>query len=278
MTRVAAVLVTNDSERWIEQTLASVVDQGRAADVIVVVDDASTDATREIIGRVFGDRVRVVPSATTAVDRTSRIAANFRQGLAECLDCDVAVLGDHDDVWHHNRIGHQAGVLEVRSDATMLASDGRLVDESGQPTGGTLREAFPIPTDFKDTDPAGRMRVVLRHSVATGGACAVRPSAFAHVQIPPGWLHDRWWSLVAAAREELLVDEQQVIDYRVFAGQEVGLHRGHQDRSTVGRLVAAVGGIGGTLGRLGDLRSLAAMATPATKPELAWPRLLTNLL
>ncbi len=65
MTRVAAVLVTHDSERWIERTLASVVGQGRPADVIVVVDDASTDGTREIIGRVFGDRVRVVPSTTT---------------------------------------------------------------------------------------------------------------------------------------------------------------------------------------------------------------------
>ena len=47
MTRVAAVLVTHDAEPWIEATLASIVAQTRQPDEIVVVDDASTDATRD---------------------------------------------------------------------------------------------------------------------------------------------------------------------------------------------------------------------------------------
>jgi glycosyltransferase involved in cell wall biosynthesis len=278
MTRVAAVVVTHDSERWIEQTLASIADQGRPADVIVVIDDASTDRTRELVARTLGDQVRIVASTSTAADRVDRIAHNFRQGLRECLDCDVAILGDHDDLWHHNRIGHQAGVLEARSDTTMLASNGRLVDEEDQPTGGTLRDAFPIHVDLDAVDPAARMRAVLRRSVATGGASAVRPSAFANVEIPAGWLHDRWWSILATSREQLLVDDEVVIDYRVTAGQEVGLDSGHQQRSTAARAVAALTGLGRTTGRLRDLRRLAGTATPATRPELAGARLLRNLL
>ncbi len=278
MSRVAAVLVTHDSERWIERTLASVMDQARRADAVVVVDDASADGTRELIGRVFGDRVRVVPSTATAANRTDRIAHNFRQGLRECVDFDVAVLGDHDDLWHHHRIGHQAGILETRSDVAMLASDGRLVDEAGDPRGGTLRDAFPVPAGFRNADAADRLRVVLRHSVATGGASAVRPSAFAGIAIPQGWLHDRWWSLVAAVREQLLVDDEPVIDYRVSPGQEVGLDRGHQARSTASRLIVGLREAGGTVGRLGALRSLTAYATPQTRPELSGLRLLRNLL
>lgn len=278
MTRVAAVLVTSNSERWIEATARSVAGQSRAPDEIVVIDDRSTDATRDILARVLGDRARIVASTAQSTDRTVRIAHNFRQGLAECGACGIAVLGDHDDVWHSGRVGHQAGLLEARDADSMVASDGRLVDEAGTPVGGTLRDAFPVPVGFDGLAAAERMRTVLRHSVATGGASAVRPEAFADVVIPDGWLHDRWWSLVAAAREQLRVDPEVVIDYRVSAAQQVGLGRGHQDRGALARIVAGAGGLGATLARLRDLGGLAAIATPATHPEVSGPRLVRNLL
>jgi glycosyltransferase involved in cell wall biosynthesis len=278
MTRIAAVLVTHDSQQWIAETVVSVLGQSRSADVIVIVDDASTDDTVQIAGDLLGDRGRIVASTATSPDRVTRIAHNFRQGLQVVRDYDVAVLGDHDDIWHPNRIGHQVGVLEVWQQDVMLASDGRLVDEEGHPIGGTLRTAFPVPIDWAGAAPQELMRAVIRHSVATGGASAVRPAAFADLSIPKGWLHDRWWSLVATAREGLRLDSEQVIDYRVSAGQEVGLHRGAQDRASTGRLAAAMGSVPRTIARLGDLRSLTAQATDRTRPELAYPRLLRTLL
>jgi hypothetical protein len=192
-------------------------------------------------------------------------------------DCDIAVLGDHDDVWYPNRIGHQVGVLEVWQQDTMLASDGRLVDESGLPVGGTLRTAFPVSVDWSAASPAERMRAALRYSVATGGASAVRPAAFADEPIPAGWLHDRWWSLVATAREQVRLDDQVVIDYRVSADQEVGLDRASQDRSTLGRVFSGVTNLGATAAKVRDLQGLAAISTPATRPEVSGARLLRNL-
>lgn len=278
MTRIAALIVTSNSERWIEATALSIADQWRQPDDVVVIDDGSTDATHAILRRVLGDRVRIVGSTAQSDDRTNRIAHNFRQGLQECAECDVVVLGDHDDVWHGNRIGHQAGLLEVLADDVLVASDGRLVDEGGMPTGGTLRDVFPVPDDFDDRTAGERMRVVLRRSVATGGASALRPAAFVDVEVPPGWLHDRWWSLVAAAREQLNVDREVVIDYRVSTAQQVGLDRGHQDRSPLSRITAGVGGLGTTMSRLGDLRALAEFATPETRRELSGLRLARNLV
>lgn len=278
MTRIAAVLVTYNSQQWILATVESVLSQSRAADVIVIIDDASTDATVQIAGDLLGDRGHIIASTASSPDKVTRIAHNFRQGLQVVRDYDVAVLGDHDDIWHPNRIGHQVGTLEVWQQDVMLASDGRLVDDQGQPVGGTLRTAFPVSLDWSQADPHERMRAVIRHSVATGGASAVRPAAFADLPIPEGWLHDRWWSLVATAREELRLDSEQVIDYRVSAGQEVGLHRGHQGRSAAARLAAAAGGTSRSLARVNDLHSLTEQATERTQPELAYPRLLRTLL
>ena len=277
MSSVAALLVTRDSERWIELTLASVLGQSRRIDEVVVVDDGSTDATVDIVRRVLGDDARILSSTATSSDRSTRIAHNFRQGLQACVQHDVVVLGDHDDVWHPNRVGHQAGLLDVWRDEVMLASDGRLVDEEGRPTGGTLRDAFPVGIDWSSSSADTRMRIVLRHSVATGGACAVRPGALADVEIPAGWLHDRWWSLVATAREQLRVDDEIVIDYRVSADQQVGLDRGRQARSTPARLVSGVASLPGTLSRLGDLRALSAYATDRTRPVLSTTAILQAL-
>ena len=169
-------------------------------------------------------------------------------------------------------------LLEQSPATTLVASDGRLVDDSGHPLGGTLRGAFPVPAGFNDLPAGERMRIALRRSVATGGASALRPAAFADVTIPAGWLHDRWWSLVAMAREELLVDDEQVIDYRVSADQVVGLDTGNQDRATLGRMMAAAGGLRSTMSRLEDIRDwLPGFATDATRPALTGPRLLRNL-
>lgn len=278
MTRVAAVLVTSNSERWLEPTLASVRDQDRPADAIVIVDDASSDGTRAVIDRVLGERARVVASRARSTDKTSRIAANFRQGLQEVRDCGIAVLGDHDDVWHPHRIAHQVEVLDVWRDIELLASDGRLVDVDGAPVPGSLRTAFPVPADFNEMSPALQVRTVIRRSVATGGASAVRPEAFADVEIPPGWLHDRWWSLVAAARGSLRVDVDAVIDYRVSPEQEVGLDRGHQARSAVQRLRTGLASAGSTMSRIRDLQGLSRYATPSTSAEFAGSRLLRTLM
>ena len=49
MTRVAAAIVTHNSAAWLPATLASVLSQSRPPDRVVVVDDASTDATVAIL-------------------------------------------------------------------------------------------------------------------------------------------------------------------------------------------------------------------------------------
>jgi len=280
MTTAGVVLVTRDSERWIDQTLISILGQTQSPDEIVVIDDGSTDRTREIVLAALGSAGRVEESTTTDESRITRIAANFAQGLRLLQHCDVVVLGDHDDVWYPERIAWQVGQLEAHPSASMLASDGRLVDGDGEPIGGTLRSVFPVPGDFNELDPGRRMQVTLRHSIATGGASAMRPAAFADVEIPEGWLHDRWWSMVATAREAMRVDDHVVIDYRVTADQEVGLDRGTQDAAGAARVSRAVSSGGaGAYRKLRDVQTrLFPLATTETRRELRTHRLLRTLV
>ena len=280
MSSVAALVVTHDSERWIEATLRSILEQSLLPETVVVIDDASADRTLEIVVDVLGTDADVRAADTSASDRITRIAQNFEQGVRACEAYDIVVLGDHDDIWHPTRIEHQARLLADSPSVAMVASDGMLVDAEGQAVGGRLRTVFPVDDGFNVLSPAQQMRFTLRHSIATGGASALRPSLFADLTVPPEWLHDRWWSLVATAQESMLVDDVVVIDYRVTESQEVGLNRGTQESGGVARAVKVSGSQGaGAYRKLRTLQSrLGPLCTSQTRPEIGTRSLVRNLL
>ena len=280
MTSTAAVVVTHNSQRWIEATLRTVIEQTTPAEAVVIIDDASVDDTVAIVRRLLGGEADVRPAESTDPVRVTRIAQNFEQGVRACADFELVVLGDHDDLWHADRIAHQVRLLEQQPAMAMVASDGRLVDVEGRAVGGTLRSVFPVAEGFNSMPPSEQMRETLRHSIATGGASALRPALFADLTVPPGWLHDRWWSLVATAMEAMLVDESVVIDYRISDEQEVGLERGSQGSAGVARLSQLKASDGaGPLRKFRDVSThLTRFSTPATRTELSTRRLVRNLL
>lgn len=252
--RTAVVVVTHDSTRYLSETLTSIAAQDTRADLLIAIDDHSTDATRELLINA-GFTVELATSPAT--DITTRIAHNFLQGLrrAQSAGADIVILGDHDDIWHPSRISHQVATVERNPAAAMVASNGYLIDEYGVAIAGTLRDTFPVPADFSSWPRRRRWAYALSHSLATGGASALRPSRLTDWTIPPGWLHDRWWSLQALRAGRLILDETPVIDYRLSGDQQVGLSTGDQDHS--GRwLMARARQSGRTLSRAKDLARL----------------------
>ena len=226
MASVGVVLVTHNAEPWLEQTLRSVAAQSLSPEEVVVIDDASTDRTTTMIAEVLPN-ARVMPALTKAADRATRIAQNFVQGV-RASRADVVILGDHDDVWMPERIAHQAKVMQEHPAAAMVASSATLIDQDGNLLAGTLRGTFPVPSSFM-TWPRGRqVTFALVRSIATGGVSAIRPKAFASLDVPDGWLHDRWWSLAAVQQGGFVLDDGIVAQYRVSPTQEVGLQTNDQ--------------------------------------------------
>lgn len=252
----AAVLVTHNSARWIAETLASILNQDTPVDRIVIVDDHSTDNTVSIIREhAPAGSLEILLSASQAKDVHTRIAGNFVQGI-EHSEAELVFLGDHDDIWHAHRVCSQLQTLAENPFAALVASDGRIADASIGDSRRTLRDVFPVPDDFGDWRASQCFTYVVRHSVATGGASALRPSAFHELKVPAGWLHDRWWSLWAAAHGRLVIDPTIVIDYRVSDAQQVGLHTAAQDASVPAWLLHHAGQLVRSTRRAVDLAPL----------------------
>ena len=207
----------------------SIEEQDQQPDIRIAVDDFSTDGTLEILE---GHGFKTHLATTSADDATTRIAQNFVQALrlARQAGADIVIVGDHDDVWHRDRIARQVQMLHENPKTAMLASDGFLIDDHGAAVPGTIRKHFPIPDHFNERGRLEKLSFASRHSVATGGACALRPVALGDWSVPRGWLHDRWWSLAALKADRFVADSSSVIDYRISVGQEVGLDTAQQEK------------------------------------------------
>lgn len=228
---VAAVIVTHNSQPYLTATLASIANQSQPPDLAIAIDDSSDDGTLDVL---VDHHFKVQRATTSAQDTTTRIAQNFQQGLraATKAGADLVILGDHDDIWHRNRIEHQVSLLEQHPATAVLASDGYLIDAHGAAVPGTIRSTFPVPDNFPGLPVRAQLAYAMRHSVATGGASAFRPSAMTDWTVPSGWLHDRWWSLAALRARRFQLDSTPIIDYRLSPDQQVGLDTADQENGT----------------------------------------------
>ncbi|HCL70311.1 MAG TPA: hypothetical protein DIC65_04655, partial [Actinobacteria bacterium] len=160
MTNVAVVLVTCNSAPGLTETLQSVSGQTQEPTTLIAIDDYSADQTVQTL-RAAGFTVQT--STSTSSDPFTRIAQNFVNGvrLAQQRGADIVVLGDHDDIWHRDRVQRQTDILESHPQVAMVASDGFLVDEHGVALPGSIRGSFPVPDDFHEWTVRHQMRFAL---------------------------------------------------------------------------------------------------------------------
>jgi hypothetical protein len=129
--QVSVLLVTHNGAGAVGYTLRSILTQSFADFEVLVVDDHSTDATRNIVGRVDDKRVRLIstPSHLGPVG-----ARNF--GFAQCQGHYVAIV-EQNDTWLPFRLARQVAYLDLHKDTALVATateylvDGKRVASGG---------------------------------------------------------------------------------------------------------------------------------------------------
>lgn len=276
--RVVCVLATRDGGELLRRQLESMAEQTVPLDELVVLDDGSSDATRQVIAAAAGRLpVRVVTASTSGVPGDAllaRIGQNFATALrhARIGASDVVLFADQDDVWLPDRVERQVAQI-IRSDALAVASDARLIDGSGDPLPGRLSDLYPRPDGFADRTRDAQLHAVIRTPVATGAAMAVSGALVRTApSVPTGWLHDRWYSLCAAAAGALVLDDGPVIEYRLHVDQAVGA-TGAGRGAAARRLAAWLRAPGNAGRRIADVHGLRAIAPLDVSRALTYRRL-----
>ena len=135
---VAVIIPAYNGQRYIEETLQSVLNQTLQPREIVVVDDGSTDNTVSIVRR-FAPRVALVTRQRTGVSAARNYGASI-------TDAEWLTFLDQDDLWEPKNLERQMAAIAASPEAGACYADRRIL--ANQPDGSFRYESprWPTPT------------------------------------------------------------------------------------------------------------------------------------
>lgn len=125
MAQVSVIIPVFNGESYVRAAIESVWNQTYGDSEIVVVDDGSTDRTRDIVQSI-GEKVIYKRQSNSGP-----IAAR-NLGIALSSGEYVAFL-DHDDLWYSDKLEKQVSILESYPEVGLVCSEVDNIDEGGQP-------------------------------------------------------------------------------------------------------------------------------------------------
>lgn len=195
---VSACIGVFNREDYIRETLDSVLAQTYRNIEIVVVDDASTDRTVEMIEREYAGRVRLIRR-----DTNSGMCPVTRNQAARAARGEFLAFLDSDDAWYPRKIEAQVDFLRRHPAIPVCHTYCHLMDAQSRVTG--IRHHGRLP-------PTGNcFRELLRHCWITISSVMARRAIFDEV----GWfIEDPRYGIWGEELEFLL---------RVSRRHEIGL-------------------------------------------------------
>ena len=112
--RISVIIPTYNAERYIQQTIDSVLNQSFSDLEVVVVDDGSTDRTCELV-EAYPQRVRLFRQRNQGVCRARNHGLSHARGEFICFL-------DHDDFWHPEKLSMQVPFLDADTEVGVVFS------------------------------------------------------------------------------------------------------------------------------------------------------------
>src|SRR5262245_8192443 len=132
-------MCTYNGARFLAEQLASIRDQTRPPDELVVCDDCSTDESLSLMEQFAANT-----SFPYHIKRNNvRLGSTrtLQQAIRFCED-DVIALADHDDSWYPEKLSLIEKTFTEDPQSSLVFSDADVVDENSKSLGYTLWEAL----------------------------------------------------------------------------------------------------------------------------------------
>jgi glycosyltransferase involved in cell wall biosynthesis len=123
--KISVCMAVYNGQDYICQQLMSILLQISNDDEVVIVDDASTDRSLDIIRAINDPRISIFTNSANL-----GVIASFERSL-KLASGDLIFLSDQDDVWLPNKVENITQVFYDSSEITLVSSDAQLVDRDG---------------------------------------------------------------------------------------------------------------------------------------------------
>lgn len=162
MPTVSVIIPLYNTEKYIKETIASVLAQSYRDFELIIVDDGSTDESVELCRQFRDPRLRLISQENRG------LAGARNTGIHHARGCYVALL-DADDCWHPDKLAAHVEHLKRRPKVGVSYSQSAFMDDEGRSMG--IVQA-PKLTGIKAAN------ILCRNPVGNGSAPVIRKAVF----------------------------------------------------------------------------------------------------
>jgi glycosyltransferase involved in cell wall biosynthesis len=257
-------MATFNGGPYLAAQLASMVEQDRLPDELVISDDGSCDETEQVVKEFAGTAPFPVIWLRNPGRRGYQRNVDF--ALAATIG-DVILFADQDDVWLAQHISHLVTPFETDPRLMITAGDSRLMDATGALAECTVRETEDLtPARVKATNTArgaSQFRAVLHRRAVCGHSMALRRRVLEVASpLPSSWMPDEWIFLIGAAMGRVRYVDDVISRFRRYSRLVPG---------TEYRRVAEL------LPGVGDVAEGGGFGTASVEELVRWQNLLARL-
>ena len=232
---ISIAMCTWNGKQYLREQLASISQQTRPPDELIVCDDNSTDDTVAIVS----DFAATAPFPVHLHRNEQNLGStkNFERAIGLCAG-DVIALADQDDVWLPEKLRRIEDCF-ARAPATGLVfTDAEVVDENLKSLGYRLWQSVGFDQAARRLVRDGRaLDVLLPGWTVTGATLAFRARFRDLVlEIPTdlALIHDGWIALLIASVAGVSFIDEPLIKYRQHARQQIGAKERQDDDAPAG--------------------------------------------
>jgi glycosyltransferase involved in cell wall biosynthesis len=179
--KVSVCMAAYNGEKYVEQQLQSILSQLGSQDEVIIVDDKSTDRTRDKILSIVDPRIHMVWHSTNC-----GVVATFEDAVRNATG-DVIFLADDDDIWAPEKVAKVLDVFRQNESVKIVLTAISVINQEGNISADT------IYSNRKKFNSGFWANVLMNHY--QGSAMAFRSTLLTAILPFPknvGFLHDAW--------------------------------------------------------------------------------------
>lgn len=224
--KISTVIATYNGEKYILEQIASILNQTRKVDEIIIVDDGSSDETVSLIESFIVENDLQDSWKLYVNESNLGYKANFKKAL-EYSSGDIVILCDQDDVWEENkveefeRLFRDPAALAINASFRFIDRDGVFINSEENDNNNNL-----LKRNYKRNELAKiSLENIIANNISPGCTMAVRRELVElFIRTTTGVQpHDWEMNILACLKDGLYFYNKKLTRYRIHDENEIGM-------------------------------------------------------
>ena len=212
---VSVAMCAYNGEKYLRKQLDSILSQSYSPLQIIIVDDNSSDETRNILSLYSEEHSNIDIFFN---DSNLGYNKNFEMAISKA-EGEFIAISDQDDIWLHDKV---ATLVESIGDNWLIFSNSQFIDSDDRLLNESLLPFFAFRSDY---------RGILLENFVTGHTALLSKKILAYIlPIPESGFYDWWIGFIAMYHHKIAFSNQILTHYRIHNDSVIQLALSDNDK------------------------------------------------